>query len=440
MIDLCEYAVSAGEQIGADETEAVWSKEVTTLIEAELGEISKVTKAQNEALRIRVVKNKAVSSVFTYRIDKGGVKKAVERALAAARASKRDEYWDSLPAPGKYPHVEGWDPTMQELDSDDLTQPVTELLTLMPKDVAVHLAANEVILHEKACVSSNGIAHQDKRTVQAFGAEAVGVLDDGVTPSFEEILFLRGYAPDPQKVTDSLVRDIDLFRKREPASAGKAPVVLSPIALEPLFRYTLFKALSGDLVARGRSLLAGKEGEKVTSSALTLHDDGTIPEGFLSQEMDDEGVPCQDTVLIEEGVLKGFIWNDYWAKRTGTTSTGNAVYQEEIDELVLQQTAMVITPGDCTKEELLDIKDGYYVRGLQGAHGANPESGDFSVVCAPAYRIKNGDITGGVVGIMLSDNIFSLLKKIDAVGRERDVLEHTVFPHIRFSGVNVVSK
>jgi PmbA protein len=85
--------------------------------------------------------------------------------------------------------------------------------------------------------------------------------------------------------------------------------------------------------------------------------------------MDDEGVPCQDTAVIEEGVLQGFIWNDYWAKRMGCSSTGNANYDEKSNEMLIQPTTMVGSPGVYTREELFDVKDGYYIQDVQGAQG-----------------------------------------------------------------------
>ena len=440
MIDLCSYAVSVGEKSGADEIEAVWVKDVSMRIEAELGEISKAAMTRNEGVRIQVIKDKAVSSVFTYQMDKGSLKKAVEKALAAAAASKKDEHWDSLPYPGKYPHVKVWDSAMADASSEDLMEPVAEMLRLVPDDISVFLALNEVYLREKACVNSNGIEHEDRGTLDVVGMAAVGRLEDGVTPAFEKVFFMREYTPDPQKIAEPIIDEINLFKRRETASSGRSQVIISPQALEALLHFTLFTSVSGENVIRGKSLLAGKEGEKVASSQFTLHDNGIIPQGTASREMDDEGVPRQDTCLIEEGILHGFIWNNYWAKRTGVSSTGNAYYDDQTDELSIRETTMVVTPGDYTKEELLNVKDGYYVLSFQGAHGSNPESGDFSVVCTPAYRIRNGEIAGGVVGMMLSDNVFSLLQKIDAVGCDVKVGELSILPCIRFTDVNVVTK
>lgn len=439
MIDLCRFAVSVGERKGADEAEAVWTEKVSTAVKAELGQISKVLLTEAEGLRIRVVKDKAMASTFTNRLDDHSLEKAVERALNAAKASKKDENWDSLPLPRKYPRVDLWDPKIETVSSEDLTEPVVEILRAMPKDVRVHAAAHEVIYQKRACVNSRGIAHEDRQTQENFVVQAVGILKEGVTPGFYGASFSREYNPEPSRLVEELVANFTLFKKVDTATSGEFSVIFSPLALQKLFHYTLFRALSGENVARQKSLLAGKEGERVASPEFTLHDNGISLQGIGSGEMDDEGVPRQDTPLVEKGILRGFIWNDYWGKRNGCSSTGNAHYNEGLGEMSIRYTTMMVAPGDCTKEELFAIKDGYHVLDLQGAHGSNPESGDFSVMCNPAYRIRDGEIEG-CLGMMVSDNVFSLLQRIDAVGREPEVREFAILPPVRFSDVNVAAK
>lgn len=440
MIDLCRYAVSVGERKGGDEVEAVWTEKVSTAVRAELGQVSTVVLTEGEGLRIRVVKDKALASTFTYRLDNRSLEEAVEKALNAAKASKKDENWDSLPLPRKYPRVDAWDPRIETVSSEDLTAPVVDVLGAMPKDIAVHVAAHEVISQRRACVNSRGIEHEDRGTQENFMVQAVGMLKVGVTPRFYEASFSRSYRPNPSRLVEGIVTNVNLFRKLDTAASGKCGVIFSPLALQRLFHHTLFRALSGETIARHKSLFAEKEGKRVASPEFTLHDNGISPQGIDSREMDDEGVPRQDTPLVEEGILRGFIWNDYWGKRRGVPSTGNAHYNEGLGEMSIRYTTMVVTPGDCTKEELFAIKDGYYALDLQGAHGSNPESGDFSVVCNPAYRIRDGEISGGCLGMMVSENVFSLLQRIDAVGREPEVREFAILPPIRFSGVNVAAK
>jgi PmbA protein len=440
MIDVCEYAVKAGEKQGADEIEAVWVRETSTAVEAELSQISKTLSVTNEALRIRVIADKALSSIVTYRLDEESIKKAVTHVLSAARASKKDEQWISLPSPGDYPHVDAWDPCMQSVSSDDLTDPVMALIESLPQHIEVHLAANEAYSTERAHANSQGISHLDRGTVHAFGMAVVGKSGGQVTPTFSELKYGRRYDPHPEQVSETVINLVNSFTPLATASSGRSRVIFSPDALSILFTRTLFKTLSGEYAARGRSQLAGKEGEIVAHEQFSLHDTGIIETGTSSREMDDEGTPCQDTALIVGGVLKGFIWNDYWAKRAGKTSTGNAFYNDRTDEMFIRQTNMAISPGDCSREELLDIKDGYLVLDIHGAHSSNPESGDFSIVCSPAYRIENGEISGGVTGMMLSDNVFSLIKNIDLIGKDTEIDESTILPYIRFNDVMVIAQ
>ena len=438
MIDTCEYAVKLGEK-SADEVEAFWIKKVSTTVKAEMGEINTTMSTGYQGIRIRVVKNKAVGSAFSSKLDKDSVNQAIDRALAASRAAGRDEYWDSLPFKGKYPHVM-CDPRMEYIEPEVLAAPVMEILGSLPDDIRVRSLAHEVILQERGCVNSNGVEHEDKGSQENLALYAVGTLKEGVTPSFYEASFSKVYNPNPSLLVGEVTRKIDLFKNREHASPGQVAVVLTPFVLLKLFYYTLFKALTGDTVTREKSFFTGKRGENVADSLFTLHDNGTIQEGISSREMDDEGIPCQDTPLIEKGILKGFIWNDYWAKRTGGTSTGNAHYNDRMGVMSIQQSNMVVYPGRYTNDQLFDIKEGYYIEGVQGAHGSNPESGDFSVVCTPAYRIREGALSGGVTGMMLSDNVYSLLQKIDGVGRDVEVREFAILPPIRFRDVNAVAR
>jgi PmbA protein len=437
---LCQHAVEKGGNSGADEIDALWMRKVNTTVKAQLGQVNEASTVMNEGMRIRVIKGKAAASIFTYRLDKAGIDTAIQSVLKAASASKKDINWESLPQPGTYPQMELWDRAMEELTPEAMMEPVTDMLGLIPPDIAVYLAAHEVELIQKACTNSSGIQHEDRGSLEAMILSAVGKLADGVTPGFQELQVLRKHNPDPGKVVTPLVDNIKKFKKSEKAASGKSQVIFAPPALEPLLFYTVFRAVSGENVVRGKSKLAGKEGEKIASSLLTVHDNAVEPTGTGAREMDDEGVPSQNTPIIEEGILKGFIWDNYWARRAGCSSTGNAHYDWRTDEMSLRQNTMIINPGEYTKKEILDVKEGYYVLDLQGAHGSNPESGDFSVVCAPAFKIRKGEVTGGVTGIMLSDNIFSLLTKIDAVGSESQVCEYTILPHVRFSSVNVATK
>ncbi|MBU7047273.1 MAG: hypothetical protein HXS54_12640 [Theionarchaea archaeon] len=219
MIDLCDYAVKIGEK-NADEVEAFWTKKVTSTVKAEMGEISTTLSTGYEGIRIRVVKNKALGSAFSYRLDKDSVNQAIDRALAASRAAGRDNNWDSLPFRGKYPHVV-YDPRMEYIGPEDLAIPVLEILRSLPENISVRTLTHETILQERACVNSNGIEHEDRNSQENLALYAVGTLKEGVTPSFQEGSFSRMYNPKPSLLVEEITRKIELFRIREYASPGQ---------------------------------------------------------------------------------------------------------------------------------------------------------------------------------------------------------------------------
>ncbi len=161
-----------------------------------------------------------------------------------------------------------------------------------------------------------------------------------------------------------------------------------------------------------------------------------------------EGVPRQKTPIIDKGVLRSFLYNNYWASLEGRESTGNAGRGGGGLSLPPYGTIPNISPtniqlkaGTFTEEELLEeVKNGYYVRSVQGAHQSNPETGEFSVALAPAWRIQKGKITHAVKGVMIAGNAYDMLKKISALGKETRQVGTFITPKIVISELNVITK
>lgn len=229
--------------------------------------------------------------------------------------------------------------------------------------------------------------------------------------------------------------------KVEKLKAKTVDVILTPYALEELFTYTLFLALSAENVHRGKSPYVGKIDQKVASEKLTIIDDGTLPQGLITRKMDDEGVPMQRKILIEKGILKGFLYDNYYAKIEGKESTGNAFRRGGASDLPsIQPTNFIVCEGDYSNQEIIqETKFGLFVDGFQGAHSSNPETGEFSVVATPAWIVKNGELTA-VRGVMLAGNVYELLKKIVAIGKEKKQVGRFISAYIKFENVRVITK
>ncbi|MCL6559408.1 MAG: TldD/PmbA family protein, partial [Firmicutes bacterium] len=201
------------------------------------------------------------------------------------------------------------------------------------------------------------------------------------------------------------------------AKTCTVPVVFDPYVAVDIVGL-LGPALTAEAVQRGRSLFAGKIGERVASGDVNLVDDGTYSGGIGTAPFDGEGVPSGRTVLVEGGVLQGYLYNTYTAKKEGKASTGNAVRASFKTTPTVGTTNFYLKPGGRPPEELIrEIPNGLYVLEVMGMHTANPISGDFSVG-AKGVWIENGILTRPVRGIVIAGNVIELLKNVDAVAND----------------------
>jgi PmbA protein len=196
------------------------------------------------------------------------------------------------------------------------------------------------------------------------------------------------------------------------------PVVLDPVAAAS-FLGVLAGALSAESVLKGRSLLAGRIGEEVAATSVTLLDDGRLPEGPAVAPLDDEGVRTARTPLIVEGFLRGFLHNTYTAIKAGERSTGNAGRGGYRTVPGVSPSNFFLEPGEASPEELLaQAGRGVYVQEVTGLHsGANPISGEFSVG-ATGLRIEDGSLSSALREMTIASTLLDVLRSVRALGSD----------------------
>jgi PmbA protein len=229
--------------------------------------------------------------------------------------------------------------------------------------------------------------------------------------------------------------------KTKSVETKSTTLILTQFALQDLFAYTLINAVKADSVQRDQSPFKGKIGEKVASENLTIYDDGLFAGGLRTWAFDGEGAPHQKTAVIEKGVLRGFLYDSYSAKKEGRESTGNAGRAGYLSTPSIDTTNFHVLPGTKTGDEMLrEVEDGLIIYYLQGAHSSNPISGEFSVVATPAWKIKEGEITHCSRGVMLAGNIFELLKNVSLVGCNERQMGQLISPWVQVENVRVIGK
>ena len=431
---------------GAAEAEVFVYEGLSTSVGIERGQISKSDRIIDRGIGVRVQAKKAIGFANTNIIDDPAVvEDTIVKALSAARASKPDKDWNGLPEKRSYSAPQGtFSSEVSELHSEDLVKAASRMLdaaTAVDKRVFPIEGGCGVAYASNAIANSNGISVFDRGTMIECSLAAVANEGKTVTPVCFEFNAERSLNIDPEWVGKEAARQAISALKSKRIETKNYTLVLTQFALQELLYYTFINAVKADNVERNQSSLKDKLGTQVGSEKITIFDDGLLPSGLRTGIFDGEGVPHQKTLLMEKGILRNFLYDNYTAKKTGKKSTGNASRAGYLSTPNIEATNFHILPGTKTPEELMsEVDDGLLVSFLQGAHSSNPVSGEFSVVATPAWRIKKGEVAHSTRGVMLAGNIFELLKNVCAVANNERQMGQLVAPWLLVENVKVIGK
>jgi PmbA protein len=205
-------------------------------------------------------------------------------------------------------------------------------------------------------------------------------------------------------------------------------VILRPMAVTELLEYTLIPSFSADNIQRERSRLKGMVGQGLFHN-ISIEDDGTLKEGLMSEDFDDEGVATNRKDLVKDGLLLGFLYDTYTANKAGKESTGNGARTSYSTLPGVGPSNFLISGPDA-----IDTEEGaLVVNGLVGAHTANPTSGDFSC------ETRNAFLDGvPIKKAIVSGNIFDILRDGVRFGKDQKQYSSVLSPSIELPEVMVV--
>jgi len=203
-----------------------------------------------------------------------------------------------------------------------------------------------------------------------------------------------------------------------PAPAGTLDVVLGPGWPGILLHEAVGHGLEGDFNRKKTSAFAGLMGQRVAAPGVTIVDDGTIEDRRGSLSVDDEGTPSARTVLIEDGILTGYMQDRQNARLMGMEPTGNGRRQSYAHIPMPRMTNTIMMGGDKDPEEILaSVKDGLYAVSFGGGQ-VDITSGKFVFSCTEAYKVENGKIGAPVKGAMLIGNGPDALTRVTMIGND----------------------
>jgi TldD protein len=216
---------------------------------------------------------------------------------------------------------------------------------------------------------------------------------------------------------------VTLLSAVEP-KAGTYPVVIGPGWGGVLVHECFGHSLEGDGIRRKTSIRANQFNQQVAAKGVNIFDDGTVPNGRGSFKVDDEGTPSRKNLVVQDGVLVGYLWDRLNLKYAdaaltkGASLTGNARRQSYRDFPIPRMTNTYLQNGTRDPKEIIaEVKDGIYCADMQGG-SVNPADGTFSFACTLSYKIENGQLTSPIKNVTLSGNGADAMKQIDALGND----------------------
>jgi TldD protein len=235
----------------------------------------------------------------------------------------------------------------------------------------------------------------------------------------------------------------------KPAPSGRFTVVMDPRLVGVFIHEAFGHACEADSVLTGSSILEGRVGSKMGKESVTAIDDPTIKGLYGSFNFDDEGTPTHARVLIDKGVLKGYLHSIETASRMGEETNGAARAQDYATTPIVRMSNTYIAPGDCKPEEVFDgVKHGIYAVGSEYGY-VIPANGQFTFKCEYAHVIEDGEPKELIRDAALSGLILESLNNVEAIGQDlgfepgvcgksgQSVPVTTGGPHVRITNVVV---
>jgi TldD protein len=272
---------------------------------------------------------------------------------------------------------------------------------------------------EVLVATSEGAWAEDRRVrtrlaITAIAQDESGMQTGSAGPGLSVGLELFDHYPPAEVGRRAGLQALTNLRAK-PAPAGTMPVVIGNGFGGVIFHEALGHLLETTSVAKKASVLSDKLGEKVASDCVTYIDDGTTPHGWGSQEFDDEGMPTERTVLIENGVLKSYMVDRLGSLLTGYRPTGSGRRQDYTFAPTSRMRNTFIAPGNTPKEKLFEgIEYGLYAADMGGGQ-VRPGSGEYNFGVKEGYIIRHGRIEEPVRGAMLVGKGPESIQKIVAV-------------------------
>jgi len=409
-------------------------------VEFRTGKLHSVEHKESTGIGLRVIRDGRIG--FSSTTDLSKLDQLVENAAASAGFGQKAMFEFPGKCPGRKAAI--YDPKLEKFTSEQAIAEgkknigtIKEKAPKLKMDVTLRQGLTEVFI-----ANSRGLDVSYKKSVFSHSLSGMAVTSNGLLYVGEGRSSCR-LVKEGAKMAGKIVKLYKDAQKPASVSTGKMPVIFSTDAAYLLWM-AIGMGVNGKQVQKNASPLTGKIGQNILSKKITITDDPGYEYATASSPYDDEGVCTAKMKLFDQGVLKGFIYDLQTAGMMGVKSTGHA--SRDFSSLPSPSVSnLVIKPGAARLAEMIkDIRSGVIVYDFLGAGQSNLLAGDFSANIALGYKIENGKIAGRVKDVMISGNVYEMLKDqvVELSDDQEMVVSRGSFvtPAVMFKDVNIAGK
>jgi TldD protein len=413
---------------GGDLAELFFEDTASTRVSFDGGRLDRVVDGRDRGMGLRIIFNNKSVYGYTTDLTEGsvlGLARALGAAVTGSKRTARAIEWGKARQPdgaiGGYKIARSTRGVPLAMKIDIVQRMDRAAREALPGARQVTAAALDT-LRGTLIVNSDGVIAPVSKTYFSLITEVVGEKDGRVESAHEVeggfvgLEFLDEIKP--EEVARAAAQRVAILLDAKPAPAGTMPVVLAAEAGGTMIHEAVGHGLEADLACNGLSVYQGKVGQQVASPLITVLDDGTMPAKRGSYAFDDEGTPAQKNVLIENGVLKGYLVDRLSAMKFDFMATGNGRRESFRHRPIVRMTNTYIAPGkDDPQKILADTKMGVFVKAMGGGQ-VNTVTGDFVFAVTEGYLIENGKLGAPIRGATLVGNGPKVISIVDRVGND----------------------
>ncbi|MBN2075885.1 MAG: TldD/PmbA family protein [Dehalococcoidales bacterium] len=421
----------------AEEAEVFCFTSENIPVQFEANRLKHVQSKQSTNVALRIIKDGRIGYATSTNLKES--RKIVNSAVETAEFGMKAEF--EFPPLESYPEVVTYDPAIRRVSTEEMTELGENMISAVRKttpELQCEASVSKGTVSVRLLNSRGGQAEY-RKSVFSLGVE--GQLIRGT-----DMLFVgEGQSSchlinDISGITEIVLQQLEFSRNNTSIKTGELPVIFTPRGVASALVQPLMAGLNGKLVLEGSSPLVNKLGDKSFDEVISIFDDPTIDFQPSSRPCDDEGIASQRTPLIENGVVRNFLYDLQTAALAGKKSTGSGERHGGLPSPAV--SSFIVSAGETTFSDMVaNIKEGLVVEYLMGAGQGNTLGGDFSGNVLLGYKIENGKIVGRVKDTMVAGNVYKVLNRIAAIGSETVWVGGMLkTPPIYFSSVSVSGK